>query len=182
MNKEHIISERIKVLQGDITLLQFDGIVNAANSSLMGGGGVDGAIHARGGPVILEECKKIRRDRYPDGLPTGEAVVTGSGKLPCTWVIHTVGPVWRGGSRSEKELLGSAYRTSLEAAASKEMKTLAFPAISTGVYGFPKELAGPIALKTIRGFTEANDIPEQVYLVFFSDIDMNGFLSSIKDI
>ncbi|MBA2245126.1 MAG: O-acetyl-ADP-ribose deacetylase, partial [Gemmatimonadetes bacterium] len=125
----------LRLVRGDITEQQVDAVVNAANSTLLGGGGVDGAIHRRGGPEILAECREIRRTRYPEGLPTGEAVATTAGDLPAKRVIHTVGPVWQGGEAGEPELLAAAYRSSLERAREEGLRTLAFPAISTGVYG-----------------------------------------------
>ena len=139
----------LRLVQGDITNEAVDAIVNAANSSLMGGGGVDGAIHRRGGPAILEDCKIIRRDQYPQGLPTGQAVVTTGGALPARHVIHTVGPVWHGGDRDERTLLADAYRNSMEQAYQHGLRTVAFPAISTGIFGFPIDLAAPIALGTV---------------------------------
>jgi len=126
---------KIRIIQGDITEQETDAIVNAANSSLMGGGGVDGAIHRKGGPKILEECKKIRETEWPDGLPTGKAVITTGGNLKAKYVIHTVGPVWRGGKYGEPELLAEAYRNSLKLAVSRGLKTIAFPAISRLPYG-----------------------------------------------
>ena len=159
---------RIRIVQGDITEQETDAIVNAANSSLMGGGGVDGAIHRKGGPKILEECKRIRETEWPNGLPTGKAVVTSGGNLKARYVIHTVGPVWRGGKHGEPELLAEAYRNSLKLAVSKGLKTIAFPAISTGAYGYPKEEAAEIALRTIKEFLEEEDKLEEVILVLFT--------------
>ena len=135
---------RISIVKGDITEQTTDAIVNAANSSLMGGGGVDGAIHRRGGPEILEECKEIRRTKLPQGLPTGKAVITSGGNLKAKWVIHTVGPIWRGGNQGEAELLTNAYRNSLQLATFKGLRTVAFPSISTGAYGYPIEKASKI--------------------------------------
>ncbi len=142
----------IELIQGDITKIVADAIVNAANSSLLGGGGVDGAIHRVGGPAILEECRKIR-DRQ-GGCPTGEAVITTAGNLPARFVIHTVGPVWHGGGQGEVELLRSAYTSSLQLATDKGVKTIAFPNISTGVYHFPKAKAAEIAVGAVRTFLE----------------------------
>jgi O-acetyl-ADP-ribose deacetylase (regulator of RNase III) len=141
---------RLEALSGDITTFDVDAIVNAANSTLLGGGGVDGAIHAAGGPEIMEDCRRIRKDRYPRGMPAGEAVVTGAGKLPCKYVIHTVGPVWSGGGSDEDQILAAAYRNSLDLAAEIGAHTLAYPAISTGVYGYPKDLAAKVAWKSSR--------------------------------
>ncbi len=141
---------RILVVRGDITEQEVDAIVNAANPSLLGGGGVDGAIHRRGGPAILAACREIRRTRYPDGLPTGKAVATTGGDLPARWVIHTVGPVfseWEDPS----ELLASCHTESLRVADELGARTVAFPAISTGVYGYPAELAAPVAIGAVRG-------------------------------
>lgn len=154
---------RIVLVQGDIAEQHVDAIVNAANSSLMGGGGVDGAIHRRGGSAILEECKEIRRTRFPDGLPTGKAVATTAGKLAARWVIHTVGPVF---SRSEDRsaLLASCHTESLKVADELGAKTVAFPAISTGVYGYPLELAAPVAVGAVR---EAETAVEEVRFVLF---------------
>jgi O-acetyl-ADP-ribose deacetylase (regulator of RNase III) len=179
---EKIFDNRIKVITGDITTLEVEGVVNAANSSLMGGGGVDGAIHRKGGPEILKECKEIRKHQYPDGLPTGKAVVTGGGKLPAQHVIHTVGPVWHGGKEGEKEELEKAYQNSLLMAEEMGMKTLAFPAISTGIYGYPPELAAVTAFKTVKSHLEKKSIPREVYLVFFSEGDKEQFLKAIQSL
>ena len=138
------------LLEGDITKQEVDAIVNAANGSLMGGGGVDGAIHRAGGPAILAECREIRRTTYPDGLPTGMAVATTAGNLPARWVVHTVGPVY---ARSEDRsgLLASCHTESLRVADELGARTLAFPAISTGVYGYPLDEAAPVAVRAVRG-------------------------------
>jgi O-acetyl-ADP-ribose deacetylase len=154
---------RITLVQGDITEQEVDAVVNAANSSLMGGGGVDGAIHRRGGPAILEECKRIRAERYPDGLPTGEAVATTAGDLPARWVIHTVGPVYvKGEDRSG--LLASCHAGSLRVADGLGARTVAFPAISTGVYGYPVEEAAPVAMDAIR--SPATGVEEARFVLF----------------
>lgn len=158
---------RIEVIQGDITTLAVDAIVNAANPSLMGGGGVDGAIHRAGGPAILEECCRIRAEQYPQGLPTGEAVLTTGGRLPARYVIHTVGPVWHGGDRGEPELLARAYRSCLRLADQHGLESIAFPSISTGVYGFPKEPAARIALREIRSFLEGETSLHTIVLACF---------------
>jgi len=139
----------VRLIEGDITAFPADAIVNAANSGLLGGGGVDGSIHRAGGPAILAECRRIRADRLPDGLPTGQAVATTAGDLPARWVIHTVGPIYRG-SPSDAELLASAHRTSIARARELGARSMSFPAISTGVYGYPVELAAPIALAEAR--------------------------------
>lgn len=156
---------RISVTMGDITKMKVDAIVNAANSSLMGGGGVDGAIHRAGGPVILEECRQIvaRQGR----CATGEAVITTGGNLPSRYVIHTVGPVWNGGHHDEELLLANAYRNSLKLAIENGVKTIAFPNISTGVYSFPKEKAAQIAVETVNGFLTADTQIQKVYFVCF---------------
>jgi len=140
----------LKVIVADITTLALDAIVNAANESLLGGGGVDGAIHRAAGPELLEECRKI------GGCPTGEARITRGYRLPARHVIHTVGPVWRGGNHAERELLASAYRSSLELALQNSLRTIAFPAISTGVYGFPAGLAAEIAVRTVNEVATLN--------------------------
>jgi len=156
-------------------------VVNAANPSLMGGGGVDGAIHRKGGLKILEECKKIRNTEWPEGLPTGKAVITSGGKLKARYVIHTVGPIWRGGNRDEPRLLSNAYWNSLELAVSKRLKTVAFPSISTGVYGYPAEKASRIALKTVKSFLEERDSLEEVRFVLFSNSDFETYRDAIKE-
>ncbi len=153
--------ERIKVVQGDITVQKVDAIVNAANSSLLGGGGVDGAIHDAAGPGLLAECRTLH------GCSTGEAKITGGHRLPARWVIHTVGPIWKDGRHSEDELLAACYRNSLALARDIGIRTIAFPAISTGAYGFPVERACLIALREIRQFLEANPLPEHVRIVCF---------------
>ena len=155
-------------------------IVNAANSSLLGGGGVDGAIHRRGGKQILDECKEIRRSRHPDGLPTGEAVITGAGRLAVDYVVHTVGPVWNGGGSGEPELLRSAYRNSMLLAAQHGVREMAFPAISTGVYGYPPALAAREALAAVEHALAGRPLPERVHLLFFSAADQATFLDAIR--
>ena len=154
---------RIALVRGDITKQEADAIVNAANGTLMGGGGVDGAIHRAGGPVILEECRRVRAERYPQGLPTGRAVATTAGKLPARWVIHTVGPVYSS-SEEDPVLLASCHRESLRVAEELGARTVAFPAISTGVYGYPLELAAPIAVEAGR---DAPASIEEVRFVLF---------------
>ncbi|MBO3752819.1 O-acetyl-ADP-ribose deacetylase [Streptosporangiaceae bacterium NEAU-GS5] len=140
----------ITLVQGDITAQHVDAVVNAANSTLYGGGGVDGAIHRRGGPAILAECQQLRRTRYPRGLPTGEAVATTAGDLPARWVIHTVGPVYSGDD-SRRDLLASCYRTSLAVAQELGAGSMAFPAISTGIFGWPMEDGARVALEALGG-------------------------------
>src|SRR5437899_3812361 len=146
--EQAFLGGRVRVIVGDITKQDVDVIVNAANSSLLGGGGVDGAIHRAGGPAILEECRKIRDTRGP--LPAGEAVITGAGRLPCRYVIHTVGPVWQDGRSGEPETLARCYRNSLALAAEQGLKSLAFPSISTGAYGYPVAEAAAVALGSVR--------------------------------
>jgi O-acetyl-ADP-ribose deacetylase len=156
---------RISLLHGDITKVAADAIVNAANSSLLGGGGVDGAIHRAGGPAILEECRAIR-DRQ-GGCGTGEAVITSAGRLPARYVIHTVGPVWNGGERGEPELLASAYRNSLRLVVENGLETVAFPNISTGIYEFPKDKAAEIAVRTVSEFLGHHpEVKEVIFLCF----------------
>jgi len=193
---------RYRVAIGDITTLACDAIVNAANSSLLGGGGVDGAIHRAGGPAILAECRALRAGPLPDGLPPGHAVATSAGHLPATRVIHTVGPIWYGGSHGEDATLASCYRECLALASRENLASIAFPAISTGVYGFPKERAARIAWSAVREYIEARGgnldragadsapkrastgiasqraprAPGTIYFVFFSEDDAHTFL------
>jgi O-acetyl-ADP-ribose deacetylase (regulator of RNase III) len=168
---------RLILVCGDITRETTDAIVNAANTTLLGGGGVDGAIHRAGGPAILEACQQIRARR--GGCPTGEAVITTGGRLPARHVIHTVGPVWSGGERGEDELLASAYRSSLRLAASQRLASIAFPSISTGAYRFPVERAARIALGTVRDFLrdEPHDLVE-VRFVLFTDADLRVYAAA----
>ena len=158
---------RIELLQGDITKVDTDAIVNAANSSLMGGGGVDGAIHRAGGPAILEECLKIVE--VQGGCHTGEAVITTAGNLPSKYVIHTVGPVWQGGTNNEPEKLANCYRNSLNLAVKNGCKTIAFSNISTGVYGYPKREAAEIAVKTVNEKIQTSQAIEKVIFVCFDN-------------
>jgi O-acetyl-ADP-ribose deacetylase len=154
---------RIVLLEGDLTEQEVDAIVNAANSSLMGGGGVDGAIHRRGGPTILEECTRLRETDWPDGLPTGKAAATTGGRLPARWVIHTVGPVYAK-SEDRSALLASCHTESLRVADERGARTVAFPAISTGVYGYPLDEAAPVAIEAVRS---AGTGVEEVRFVLF---------------
>lgn len=158
---------RMQALHGDITRMEVDAIVNAANSGLMGGGGVDGAIHGAGGPAIMEACRAIRERE--GGCPPGQAVLTTGGRLPAPYVIHAVGPVWRGGAHDEDALLASAYRSSLALAARHGLRTVAFPNISTGVYGFPRDRAADIAIATVRAALDDFPTIEQVTFVCFDD-------------
>lgn len=158
---------RIQCVQGDITSLEVDVIVNAANTSLMGGGGVDGAIHRVGGPQILEECMAIRKRQ--GGCPTGEAVITTGGNLKAKFVIHTVGPVWTGNDEDEETLLASAYRNSLELAVANAVKTISFPNISTGIFGFPKKRAAEIAIHEVTDFLNKDESLQQVIFCCFDE-------------
>lgn len=155
----------IHTIQGDITKLSVDAIVNAANSSLTGGGGVDGAIHKAAGPELLKACLEIREKEYPNGLPTGEAVITPGFLLPSKYVIHIVGPIWKGGSNNEEELLSNCYKNSLQLANKYNLKSIAFPAISTGVYGYPKELASKVAEKVVREYVNTPTSLEEIIFV-----------------
>jgi len=168
-NEFEVGKATVRLVRGDITEMETDAIVNAANSSLMGGGGVDGAIHRKGGPKMLEECKKIRASEWSQGLPTGKVVITSAGNLKARHVIHTVGPVWRGGNRGEPELLAQAYRNSLRLAVFKGLKTVAFPSISTGAYGYPVEDACRVALEAVKEFLEKEDSLDEVVFVLFSE-------------
>lgn len=168
---------RIELQQGDITKIYVDVIVNAANSSLLGGGGVDGAIHRAGGSKILEECKKIR-DKHGE-CKTGKAVITTAGNLPAKKVIHTVGPIWQGGDSNEDELLRSCYQSSLKLAEENELVSIAFPNISTGIYGFPKESAAKIAIETVKSW-ESETI-EQVIFVCFDNENYSTYRRIMND-
>jgi O-acetyl-ADP-ribose deacetylase (regulator of RNase III) len=162
----------IELVRGDITRLKIDAIVNAANSGLMGGGGVDGAIHAAAGPALLEDCARIARERRgsPGGpCPAGDAVITGAGKLPCKRVIHTVGPVWRGGGQGEAELLASCYRRSLLLAQAEGLSGIAFPNISTGVYGYPKDKAAAVAVEAVGNTLPETPAVERIVFVCFDE-------------
>lgn len=166
MDKEQL-QERIELIKGDITKLKVDAIVNAANSSLLGGGGVDGAIHRAGGKVILDECIEIRNKQ--GGCKTGEAVITTAGKLPAKYVIHTVGPVWKSGNNDEDQLLANCYINSLRVAVENKVETIAFSNVGTGVYRFPKELAAKIALEEVAKFLSTNHTIRKVIFVCFDD-------------
>ena len=175
---KRFLDGRVVVKVGDITKEDAEAVVNAANSSLMGGGGVDGAIHRAGGAEILGECREIRRTRYPDGLPTGQAVITTAGKMAAKHVIHTAGPVYGRGGKEKAEQLAACYRNSLDLAAKEGLKTVAFPAISTGVYGYPLEEAAKVSSRAVGEFLKSDSSIRQVRLVFFSRSDAEIFLSN----
>lgn len=176
IHRQTFLRNRVRLLVGDITHQTVDAIVNAANSTLLGGGGVDGAIHRVGGPAILEECREIRRKLYPQGLPAGKAVITTAGNLPAQFVIHTVGPIYGRHHGREAELLGACYKNSLRLAAQKSLASIAFPAISTGVYGYPLSEAAAASSRAIREFLTTDDILNEIRLVFFKESDMKVFL------
>ncbi len=171
---------RVGVYVGDITAQAVDAIVNAANSSLLGGGGVDGAIHRAGGPDILEACRAIRHDAWPQGLPTGEAVITTAGRLPARHVIHTVGPVYGQHGGDEPRLLASCYRRAIEIAREHGLATLAFPAISTGIFGYPADAAAVVVSRTLAGLLGEDPSPAEVRLVFFSQEQAQHFLAAAQ--
>ena len=166
----------VRIVQGDITEQDTEAIVNAANSSLMGGGGVDGAIHSRGGPAILAECRQLRKNAWPDGLPPGEAALTGGGRLKARYVIHTVGPIWRGGRSKEDEILRRCYANSLRLAGERAISAVSFPSISTGAYGYPIELASPVAMSSVARFLKAGGTVREVRFVLFSADDLGEYL------
>jgi O-acetyl-ADP-ribose deacetylase (regulator of RNase III) len=168
------LKDRMEVVRGDITRLQVDAIVNAANTSLLGGGGVDGAIHRAAGPELVMECRML------NGCRTGEAKVTKGYRLPAKWVIHTVGPVWQDGNHGEDELLASAWRSSLKIAAGKELDTVAFPSISTGVYRFPLDRAVRIAVREVARFLAENPHPRKVIFCAFSDDAYREYLTAVQ--
>ena len=167
---------RVGVVVGDITRQNVDAIVNAANWTLLGGGGVDGAIHGRGGLEILKECQEVRKTRYPQGLPTGEAVITTGGNLPARYVIHTVGPIYGRNPEHEADLLAACYRNSLILAREHALTSIAFPSISTGAFGYPKHEAAAIASRAIKEFLDLDEAITQVLLVFFGEGDARRFL------
>jgi O-acetyl-ADP-ribose deacetylase (regulator of RNase III) len=168
------MTDRIAILQGDITQQKVDAIVNAANTSLLGGGGVDGAIHRAAGPGLLEECRKLK------GCPTGEAKITGGYRLTAKWVIHTVGPIWRDGNHQEDELLGRCYRNCFALLEQHQLKTIAFPAISTGAYGFPMERATGIALNETKAFLQRNSTVQKVIFVCFGQTAYDCYLDALR--
>ena len=173
------MKNRLEAIKGDITKIKADAIVNAANSSLLGGGGVDGSIHREGGPAILEECRKIVARQ--GGCKTGEAVITTAGNLPAKYVIHTVGPVWSGGNNKEREKLANCYLNSLQLAVENNCKTVAFPNISTGVYHFPKEDAAKISVDSIQQFLSKDHSIEKVIIVCFDDENFRYVSNSITE-
>lgn len=170
----------LKIMKGDITTQDTEAIVNAANSGLLGGGGVDGAIHRAGGPQILKECKEIRAKQ--GRLPTGQAVITSGGRLKARYVIHTVGPVWQGGGKDEDELLRNAYFNSLSLAKERGIRSVSFPSISTGVYSFPMDRAARIALRTVRDFISSDTGIEEVRFVLFNDRALKEFESAWEEL
>lgn len=174
--EEKINKTTIRIIQGDITQQDTEAIVNAANSGLLGGGGVDGAIHRAGGPRIMEECNQIRARQ--GGCPTGEAVITTGGNLKARYVIHAVGPIWKGGTENEDHLLRSAYLSSLRLAVENNIKSISFPSISTGAYRFPIERAARIALSTIMEFARQNENLNEIRFVLFSDRDLQVYLKT----
>ena len=173
---QSFLAGRVVVIVDDITLQDVNAIVNAANSSLLGGGGVDGAIHDAGGPDILKECRELRKTRYPDGLPTGEAVITTGGNLPARFVIHTVGPIYGQYAERQAELLAACYRNSLTLAVQHDVSSIAFPSISTGAYRYPQAEAAAVSSRAIKEFLETDQRIEEVRLVFFQDRDARVFL------
>lgn len=176
MDDRTFLDGRLIVKVGDITEEDCDGIVNAANSTLLGGGGVDGAIHRKGGPAILDECRRIRETKYPDGLPTGQAVITTGGNLAARFVIHTVGPIYGENDGHDAELLADCYRSSIRLAAANRLFSIAFPSISTGAFGYPKQLAAPVVAAAIAGELLPNNLDLNIRLVFFSEPDAAVFL------
>lgn len=178
--RQTLLGGRVLIEVGDITRQHVDAIVNAANASLLGGGGVDGAIHRAGGPAILEACREIRQTKYPNGLPTGEAVITTGGNLPARFVIHTVGPIYGRSGGSDSDLLAKCYENSLKLAEAHSLRSIAFPAISTGVFGYPQDEAAQVSSQAITRFLTANATVLEVRLVFFQRRDAEAFLKHQK--
>ena len=176
--KLHVGDKTIEIIDGDVTLQEVDAIVNAANSRLAGGGGVDGAIHRGGGPSIMRETD----EKYPQGCPTGTAVISGAGRLPAKYVIHTVGPVWGGGNRGEEELLKGAYRSSLELAAEHGCCSIAFPSLSTGAYRYPLDQAARVALSTAIEFLGCHAMPQLVRFVLFGPGAYGAFAAALEEL
>ena len=169
-----MLSDRISLIEGDITKLEVDAVVTAANESLLGGGGVDGAIHRAAGPGLLEECRTL-------GICNpGEARITGAYLLPAKYIVHTVGPIWEGGQYDESEILASCYKSSLQLASAKSVESIAFPCIATGVYCFPKDLACDIALRTVRDWLEKNDLPQKVIFCCFDEEDAQIYAKELQ--
>ncbi|CAN5683087.1 O-acetyl-ADP-ribose deacetylase [soil metagenome] len=177
---ETFLSGRVRLMVGDLTTQNVDVIVNAANATLLGGGGVDGAIHRLGGAAILKECREIRRSKYPQGLPTGEAVITTGGNLLARFVVHTVGPIYGRHDGREAALLASCYKNSLRLAVQNSLYSIGFPAVSTGVYGYPPADAAAVASQAIMEFLATDNLLNQVRLVFFRPGDMDVFLRHHK--
>ena len=173
---KQLLNNRVIVKVGDITQEKTDAIVNAANATLLGGGGVDGAIHSRGGSRILEECREIRKTKFPGGLPTGEAVITIGGNLSAEFVIHTVGPIYGMNGGTDAIFLADCYKNSLRLAVENDLQTIAFPSISTGAFGYPKHEAAAISSKAIENFLALTNRIEQVRLIFFSEADALKFI------
>jgi O-acetyl-ADP-ribose deacetylase (regulator of RNase III) len=172
----------LSLIQEDLTKQDTEAIVNAANPTLMGGGGVDGAIHTKGGPKILEQCREIRKNQWPEGLPTGKAVITTGGNLKAHFVIHTVGPIWRNGSKGEPGLLKDAYLNSLDIAVEHGVKSIAFPSISTGAYGYPIEKAARVVLSTLIDYLTSGKPLEELRLVLFKPSDLEVYEKVILEI
>ncbi len=180
-NHTYIINKvKLSIIKGDITQQTTDAIVNAANSNLMGGGGVDGAIHRAGGPAILEECRQILS--FQGRLPTGKAVITTAGNMKVKHVIHTVGPIWHGGSRGEAELLASAYRESLKLAAKNKLTSISFPSISTGAYGYPVDEASRVAIKAVTSFLSETSTLKEVVFVLFDSQTFDAYATALREI
>lgn len=176
MNADPTLS-RLQLVQGDITAQKVDAIVNAANARLAGGGGVDGAVHRRGGPAIMQETRR----RFPDGCPTGSAVLTGGGELPARFVIHAVGPVWSGGARGEPALLAGAYRRALELAAEHDCDSVAVPALSTGAYGYPLADAARVTITTLLDFLHDHPLPRSVRIVLYDEVALEAFRRALAE-
>ncbi len=183
MDRLDIGGAAIVLVKGDITEQEVDAIVNAANSGLMGGGGVDGAIHRKGGSALLEACQRIREEEYPDGLPTGEAVITEGGNLPAAHVIHAVGPRWSGGGRKEPDLLADAYWNSLDLAREHGLRTVAFPSISTGAYRYPVQDAAAIALTIAADYLYDHEGElDEVRFILFSEEDLEAYRQALRTV
>lgn len=176
----NINKSKITLVVGDITKQKVDAVVNAANNMLIGGGGVDGAIHRAAGPKLHEECMEIIRKQGE--CPTGEAVITSGGNMPAKYVIHTVGPIWYGGDANEPELLANCYRNSLKLAVKNGLKTIAFPSISTGAFGYPVEKAAIVAIKSVKDFLESNDEIDEAIFVLFNDAIYSSYENALKSL